>query len=93
VIDRARIILDNLEGEELDERGRPRLAVRRGSDEPVQDSQLGLFQAVPQRDAISEAEKSALALLKQTDPNRTTPLEALELLSGLVTALRSEVPS
>jgi DNA mismatch repair protein MutS len=41
VVDRAKEILKNLEGEELDERGRPRLARGRGADEP---SQMGLFE-------------------------------------------------
>jgi DNA mismatch repair protein MutS len=94
VIDRARIILDNLEGEELDERGRPRLAGPRGADEPAGDDQLGLFQSAPERRALPEEgrgeEREALRLLEQTDLNRTTPLEALDLLSQMVTILRGE---
>jgi DNA mismatch repair protein MutS len=105
VIARARIILDNLEGEELDERGRPRLAGPRGSDEQVEDDQLGLFQIAKERNATfdgvrggardqeREKELEALKLLEGADPNRTTPLEALDLLSQMVTILRGEVKS
>jgi DNA mismatch repair protein MutS len=90
VIERAQIILGNLEGGELDERGQPRLA---GSGEGTADDQLGLFQTAPPRDARSEREQEALALAEDVDPNRTTPLEALDLLSQMVSILRGEVKS
>jgi DNA mismatch repair protein MutS len=101
VIARARIILDNLEGEELDERGRPRLAGSGGDDEQAEDDQLGLFQNAQERSATLDGaraeqrskEQEALKLLEGADPNRTTPLEALELLSQMVTTLRGEVQS
>jgi DNA mismatch repair protein MutS len=101
VIARARIILDNLEGEELDERGRPRLAGSGGGDEQAEDDQLGLFQNAQERSATLDGaraeerskEQEALKFLEGADPNRTTPLEALELLSQMVTTLRGEVQS
>jgi DNA mismatch repair protein MutS len=75
VIERACEILKNLEGGELDEQGRPRLAG--GAHELVR--QLGLF--TPSARDPREAE--ALAALRALDPDRTTPLEALALLVRL----------
>ncbi len=77
VIDRAREILFNLEKQELDEAGRPRLA---GRGKPAGDKdQLLLF-----------AEDRELALLREIraelealDPATLTPLEALNALAGL----------
>ena len=90
VIERARTILANLEGGELDERGRPRIAGSGGVDER-NDDQPDLFQsAVSSRDL---AERDALELLRSADPDRTTPLEALELVSRVVSMLRGEVKS
>jgi DNA mismatch repair protein MutS len=86
VIERAREILRNLEGGELDERGRPRFASG-GSPAPGGRSgdQLALFDAA--RPSPEEAE--ALAALRELDPDRTTPLEALALLARLAARLRS----
>ena len=39
------------------------------------------------------AERAVLDLLRHADPDRTTPLEALELLSRAVSVLRGEVKS
>jgi DNA mismatch repair protein MutS len=73
VIARARDILGALETDELSRGGRPALS---GSP-PVAQQQLGLFQAVPEAaDAIRER-------LRELDLNRTTPLEALQILSDL----------
>jgi DNA mismatch repair protein MutS len=52
VIRRARAILANLEGGELDARGRPRLAADAGDPESEAAAQLGLFGA-PGRDPRS----------------------------------------
>jgi DNA mismatch repair protein MutS len=77
VIERARQILRNLEGGELDEQGRPRLAG--GTGDP--GGQLGLFAAgPPPRDP---REQEVLAALRELDPERTTPLEALAVLARL----------
>ncbi len=77
VIERAKQILRNLEGGELDEQGRPRLAGEAG--EAV--GQLVLFGAGAPPQDPREAE--ALAALRALDPERTTPLEALAALARL----------
>jgi DNA mismatch repair protein MutS len=90
VIERARTILGNLEGGELDERGRPRIA-ESGDLEERSDDQPSLFQSsVP---GCDPSERAALDLLQRIDPDRTTPLEALELLSRLTAVLKDEVKS
>jgi DNA mismatch repair protein MutS len=93
VIERAREILSNLEGGEFDERGRPRLASHEGAPAPADVDaaaadcdQLGLF-APP---ALGETERGVLEAVRGLDPDRTTPLEALELLTELVGRLRRE---
>ena len=73
VIRRAREILQNLEGKELDERGQPRLA-RQARPAGQGGEQLGLFGAAP--DPLREA-------LRELDPTRMTPLEALVALDRL----------
>jgi DNA mismatch repair protein MutS len=84
VIERARQILHNLEGGELDEQGRPRLAGEAG----VPAAQLGLFGAgAPPRDP---AEAEVLAALRALDPERITPLEALASLARLRAQLGRE---
>jgi DNA mismatch repair protein MutS len=85
LIARAREILDNLEGGELDECGRPRLAGPSG-EESLGGDQLGLFGAGGA--GLGPGEGEALEALRSVDPDRTTPLEALELLSRLVSALK-----
>jgi DNA mismatch repair protein MutS len=90
VIERARTILGNLEGGELDERGRPRIAESGAVDERS-DDQPSLFHA--SMPGCDPSERAALDLLRRADPDRTTPLEALELLSRVVSALRDEVKS
>jgi DNA mismatch repair protein MutS len=77
VIERARQVLRNLEGGELDEQGRPRLAG--GSGDP--GGQLGLFASgAPPPDP---REQEVLAALRAIDPERTTPFEALAALARL----------
>jgi DNA mismatch repair protein MutS len=87
VIGRAREILHNLEGEEFDERGQPRLAGA-GAPDPPDGGQLGLFAGGAADLRPGEAE--ALKTLRSLDPNRTTPLEALEVLARLVAGMREE---
>lgn len=81
VVARAREILANLEGGELDSAGRPRLAEHSGDPATGQeDPQLGLF---PRSDALSDAEREVLAQLRKADVEQTTPVEALALLARL----------
>ncbi|MGI9592343.1 MAG: DNA mismatch repair protein MutS, partial [Myxococcota bacterium] len=82
VITRAREILGNLEGEEFDARGLPRLAGSEAS--PAQDEeldQLGLFGGTGAEP--DPEERRALDALRALDPERTTPFEALQLLTEL----------
>jgi DNA mismatch repair protein MutS len=87
VIARAREILRNLEGGELDESGRPRLAQSEvalgASASGAPREQLGLFEP-----HATPAEREVLGALRDLEPDRTTPLEALALLSRLVAQLR-----
>ena len=73
VIARARDILTSLEHDELSRGGRPALS----GALPVAQAQLGLFHA-PAESADPLRER-----LKEIDLNRTTPLEALQILSDL----------
>jgi DNA mismatch repair protein MutS len=77
VIDRAREILFNLEKQELDEAGAPRLAyrTRQGQDR----SQLLLFEADREFARLKEVKDEIEGL----DLSSLTPLEALNILSGL----------
>ena len=72
VIHRAKEILGNLEGGELDEKGRPRLAQGSRPEEP---GQMMLF--APSDYRLREE-------LKKVDVSALTPLEALNLLHRLV---------
>jgi DNA mismatch repair protein MutS len=86
VLARAREILRNLEGGELDERGRPRLARSQGPAPAAPAAgQIPLFEP-----ARARAEQAALDALRGVDPERTTPLEALALLADLCARLRGE---
>jgi DNA mismatch repair protein MutS len=87
VIDRSREILANLEGGELDDRGRPRLAAVGAEPAPAADGQLGLF-APPSPEA-----GEVIAALREIDVNRTTPLDALALLAELRARLDRGDPS
>jgi len=90
VIRRARVILANLEGGELDARGRPRLAA--DAAEPALDpaaAQLALFGA-PARDPRGVA---VLDALRELRVDETTPLDALAWLARWQASLREEEPS
>jgi DNA mismatch repair protein MutS len=78
VVQRAREILKNLEGGELDERGRPRLAQGSRSDDPAQ---MTLFAA---------AEHKLREELQKIDVSTLTPIEALNLLHGLAEEAKGE---
>jgi DNA mismatch repair protein MutS len=73
VIARARDILSALEHDELSRGGRPALS---GAPSSAQ-AQLGLFEPARQPD------DQLRERLREVDLNRTTPLEALQLLSDL----------
>ena len=81
--ERAREILQNLEGGEFDAQGRPRLAGHAG-DAPASTGdpgdQLGLFAGAG---APSPEEARVLDAVRSADPDATTPLEALALLARL----------
>lgn len=83
VIARAREILANLEGEELDGEGAPRLAIRKNMQKagkhPVQ---LQLFSRKDYHPVIHE--------LKTLDINRLTPIQAINLLERLCRMARKE---
>jgi DNA mismatch repair protein MutS len=78
VVERAREILKNLEGGELDESGRPRLARGTGKEEPAQ---MALFGA---------AESKLRDELKRVEISTLTPIEALNLLHDLVEQAKKE---
>ncbi len=96
LLERAREILGNLEGGELDAEGRPRLAGPAGDGQPAPASraQLALFgesqPAAGPAASASGAEPRVLDELRRLDPLRTTPLDALALLTRLVARLREE---
>ena len=74
---RAREILGNLEQGEFDANGMPRLARGRGK---------GAAQA-RQMDLFTPAERRVVDELRTLDPDRLTPIEALNTLSRLSTIL------
>jgi DNA mismatch repair protein MutS len=79
VIERAKVILQNLEGAELDRAGNPRLA---GARAPTQGEQIGLFQGAP--DSLREA-------LRAIEVTRITPIEAIGILNQFVERVKREV--
>jgi len=74
VIDRAKEVLNNLEQGEFTEGGIPKLALSRRRKIPWDSRQMNLFQTPP--DPLREA-------LRKVDPDRLTPLEALNVLNEL----------
>jgi DNA mismatch repair protein MutS len=88
VIRRARAILANLEGGELDARGRPRLAADAADPAPEAAAQLALFGEL-RRDPRETAVLDALRSLRADE---TTPLEALAALARWQAALREGEP-
>ncbi|TAK00042.1 DNA mismatch repair protein MutS [bacterium] len=78
VVQRAKEILKNLEGGELDEKGRPRLARGHREEDPAQ---MALFKAADRR--LSEE-------LKSLDVSVLTPVEALNILHALVEEAKKE---
>ncbi len=80
LIARAKEILKNLEGEELNAWGQPRLA---GAEHATEGAQLSLYEPRDRDGRLREK-------LREIDVNGLTPLEALNLLEGLVTEARRE---
>jgi DNA mismatch repair protein MutS len=79
VIERAGEILQNLESQEYDMTGKPRLA--RGSaapPEPEEPDQMNLF---------APPEQVVAGILKEADLDQLTPLAALNLLHSLKSRL------
>jgi DNA mismatch repair protein MutS len=74
VLARARDILTSLEQDELSRGGRPSLS----GAPPAPQQQLGLFQVV-----VNEEDERLKERIREIDLNRTTPLEALQLLADL----------
>ncbi|MFQ5789382.1 MAG: DNA mismatch repair protein MutS [Acidobacteriota bacterium] len=74
VVARAQQILSNLERTEFDLEGRPRIAGGEGAPPSVPERQLTLF---------AEAEDRVASELRKLDPDRMTPLEALQALAEL----------
>jgi DNA mismatch repair protein MutS len=85
---RARAILANLEGGELDERGRPRLAADAAASAPA-TAQLGLFTEAPR----DPHESAVLGELRALSTDDVTPREALALLARWQVRLAGEEPS
>ncbi|MDD8026527.1 MAG: DNA mismatch repair protein MutS [Acidobacteriota bacterium] len=84
VIGRAREILFNLENQELDDAGAPRLAYAKGRGRALDKHQMWLF-GEDRQDAALEEIREALA---GCDVGALTPVEALNLLNRLVERLR-----
>jgi DNA mismatch repair protein MutS len=80
VLARARAILTALEHDELSRGGRPSPS----GAPPVPQQQMGLFERVG-----SEADEKVKERIREIDLNRTTPLEALQILAELKKDLSS----
>jgi DNA mismatch repair protein MutS len=78
VIHRAKEILKNLEGGELDERGRPRLA---GASQAHDPAQIMLF---------TSSDYKLREELKRVDVSVLSPIEALNYLHRLVNEANKE---
>ncbi len=74
VLERAKEVLNNLEQGEFTEAGVPKLAISKKRKLTWEAHQRTLFQSPP--DPIREA-------LRRVDPNRLTPLDALNILSEM----------
>ncbi|MDX1632583.1 MAG: DNA mismatch repair protein MutS [Thermoanaerobaculia bacterium] len=73
VVERAQEILGNLESQEYDLKGRPRLAKGKEPD-PDEQEQLQLF--APEEEVVAEA-------IRKVDIDRLTPVAALNLIASL----------
>ncbi|MDY0232153.1 MAG: DNA mismatch repair protein MutS, partial [Candidatus Saccharicenans sp.] len=76
IIKRAKEILSNLERQELDDQGQPRLAYHLNNKDR---SQLLLFPEDQERAKLEKLKESLLSI----EPEKLTPLQALQLISEL----------
>jgi len=86
VVDRAKEILANLEGGELDAQGRPRLAhssrdERAGEPRPARAASDQL--ALVFQESADPAERAVLETIRALEPETMTPIDALSLLDRL----------
>ncbi len=90
VLTRAREILENLERDEFGRDGLPRRARRKARDAaPSQPSLFSLMEPAPAApEPPDPAAAEVLAEIRLKDPDRLTPLEALELLTSWRRRLR-----
>ncbi|HVR30065.1 MAG TPA: DNA mismatch repair protein MutS [Thermoanaerobaculia bacterium] len=82
VLERAGEVLANLERQEYDLTGKPRLARGRGTAEPERPGQLQLF---------TPPEELVASILREVDLERLSPLAALNLLHALRSRLTEPV--
>ncbi len=82
VIERASEVLANLEKDELDPQGSPRIAVRssRRSGKSKAGQESDSLQS--QDELFPDPSAELLAALRKSDPNTMTPLDALNLLAA-----------
>jgi DNA mismatch repair protein MutS len=85
VIERAKQVLENLQGQELDEVGRPRLAKGSPEAQAPGGMQLSLFVPPSVPSAPSDVERQ----LRAADLENMTPIQALTFLHALRSRLRS----
>jgi DNA mismatch repair protein MutS len=84
VVDRAKEVLNNLQGQELDEVGQPRIAKGKKVAIPQHNLQLSLFTPPPIPVAPSDVERQ----LRAADLDQMTPLQALTFLHALRARLK-----
>lgn len=84
VVDRAKEVLNNLQGQELDEVGQPRIAKGKKVNLPQHNLQLSLFTPPPVPVAPSDVERQ----LRAADLDQMTPLQALTFLHALRARLK-----
>jgi len=80
VVERSRVILESLEADHVDEKGRPKVPAR--STRPAAKKQLTLFQAPPH---------PVLEELRELDLDQMTPLAALQKLHALRDGLEDKM--
>jgi DNA mismatch repair protein MutS len=87
VVDRAKVILENLETTSHDAAGMPVIARRTDGTTRTPDNgaQLSLFAISPH----SPQERQALDSLREIDPETLTPIDALNLLYSLTRSITS----
>ena len=94
VLARAREVLANLESVELDATGRPVLgrSRRQAASRKAAVAQMDLFGAPLPDDPAPQAVDPLIQRLQRLDPERLTPLEAIQVLGDLVAEARKRIP-